>query len=324
MDQDFIGATPMRAAIVPVAGGAVRPVAAAVSTVAGMAVLGLSDNLLRLVSDDGSLAQFHLLRALVALTCMAAVAALGFGSMRPRRLWPVTGRSIFTAVSMVIYFGCLAVMPISLVVAGFFTAPLWVLILSVVVLGKRVGWVRWTAVGLGAAGVALVIGPGAEIEGGAVGGLWLLAPVVAGFFYAVGAVTTRVWCEGEGTMALTTAFFVLLGLFGALGSVLLPVAALPPLAGDDGFVLRGWMPLTLADAGWIVAQGIGAVVGIVLIFRGYLLGEASHVAIFEYSLLLFASFWAWAIWGDVVSPIGIFGMVMIAAAGGVIALRGAR
>jgi drug/metabolite transporter (DMT)-like permease len=68
-------------------------------------------------------------------------------------------------------------------------------------------------------------------------------------------------------------------------------------------------------------QAVGSLLGIGLIFRGYLLGEASHVAVFEYSLLVFASFWAWVLWSQIVPPLGLAGMVLIAMAGAVIAFR---
>ena len=72
---------------------------------------------------------------------------------------------------------------------------------------------------------------------------------------------------------------------------------------------------------WIAVQAVGSLIGIGLIFRGYQLGEASQVAVFEYSLLVFASFWAWVLWGQTVPLLGFIGMGLIALAGIVIALR---
>ena len=45
------------------------------------------------------------------------------------------------------------------------------------------------------------------------------------------------------------------------------------------------------------------------------------MGVFEYSLLVFASFWAWVLWGQSVPVLGIIGMVLIAVAGAVIAVR---
>jgi drug/metabolite transporter (DMT)-like permease len=136
--------------------------------------------------------------------------------------------------------------------------------------------------------------------------------------YAIGAVVTRLWCAAESTISLSAGFFGMLALFGAVGLMVLPAGG--PL-GFDGFVLRGWVPLTGAMWFWISVQAVGSIIGIGLIFRGYLLGEAGYVAVFEYALLVFASFWAWVLWGQTVGPLALVGMALIAGAGAVIALR---
>jgi len=143
-------------------------------------------------------------------------------------------------------------------------------------------------------------------------------PVLAGVLYAIGAVATRAWCEGEGTLSLTAGFFGMLALFGVIGLMVLPAGG---PEGHAGFSLRGWVPLTPSFWFWTTVQAIGSLIGIGLIFRGYQLGEASAVAVLEYSLLVFASFWAWILWGDVVPLTGWIGMALIAVAGAVIAWR---
>ena len=288
---------------------------AAIAVLAGMMTLGFADNLLRLVTAESSLAQFHLLRGGLALAMMGAVAAAGYGVIRPKRPLAVLGRSLFTAGAMVIYFGCLALMPIGVVVAGLFTAPLFVLVIEAVFQGKRVGPVRLGAVALGFAGALMVIRP----DPAALDPVAFL-PILGGLLYAVGAVATRAWCEGEGTLALSAGFFGVLALLGALGSVLLP----GDVPGAAGFPLRGWMPLTPALFGWIAVQALGALIGIACIFRGYQRGEASFVAVFEYSLLVFASLWALVLWGEGVPGLALVGMGLIVVSGAVIALRPGR
>jgi len=142
-------------------------------------------------------------------------------------------------------------------------------------------------------------------------------PIFAGLLYAIGAVATRAWCEGEATLSLSAGFFLVLTLMGAVGCLVLSSTAV----GAEGFALRGWMPLNASLTFWLAVQAVGALIGILCLFRGYQLGEASHVAVFEYSLLVFASAWAWYLWGQVVPPLGMFGMVLIILSGSVIALR---
>ncbi|NNE51672.1 MAG: DMT family transporter [Sulfitobacter sp.] len=293
-----------------------KPGLAALSVLGGMATLGLTDNFVPYISERGSLWQFHFVRSLMAFAILAAVVALGFGSLRARNWGAVLGRSFFQAGAMLIYFGCLSILPIGVVVAGLFTSPLFVVLITILFQGKRVGPFRWVAVVLGFVGALMVIRPDpAELDPVA------FMPILAGLLYAIGAVATRAWCEGESTLTLTAGFFGILGLFGLIG--IFAVTGEAP-SGHAGFVLRSWGPLDAEMLFWFAVQAVGSLIGIGLIFRGYLMGEASHVAVFEYSLLVFASFWAWILWGQTVPALGLVGMLLIGFAGSVIALRSAE
>jgi drug/metabolite transporter (DMT)-like permease len=290
----------------------VAPNRAVLFILAGMATLGLTDNFVAHVSADSSLWQFHFVRGSFVLLAMTVIAALGFGALRPRRPLAVLARSAIQATSMLIYFGCLSKLPIGVVVAGLFTAPLFVALIAAVFQGKRIGHIHLAAILMGFIGALMVIRPDpANID------LVAFLPIFAGLLYAIGAVATRAWCEGEATLSLSAGFFLVLTLMGAVGCLVLSSTAV----GAEGFALRGWMPLNASLTFWLAVQAVGALIGILCLFRGYQLGEASHVAVFEYSLLVFASAWAWYLWGQVVPPLGMFGMVLIILSGSVIALR---
>ncbi len=285
---------------------------AALSILLGMATLGLSDNLVRYVTQDSSLWQFHLVRSLMVMSILGVAAWIGLGRLTPRRWRPVAGRSAVQAIALLIYFGCLAIMPIGVVVAGFFTAPLFVALIGAAFQNKPIGPIRGGAILLGFLGALLVIGPDPDNLS-----LVSFLPIFAGLFYAIGAVATRAWCEGESTVSLSAGFFVALGIAGAVGCIVFPGTG----SGADGFSARGWMPLDAEMLFWLALQAVGAVIGIVCIFRGYQIGEASSVAVFEYSLLIFASGWAWYLWGQAVPALGMFGMVLIIASGAIVAFR---
>lgn len=285
---------------------------AALFVLGGMATLGLSDNFLRLVTTESSLWQFHVLRSAMALAMLGLAAAMGLGALRPRKPLAVVGRSALVSGAMVIYFGCLALLPIGVVVAGLFTSPLFVVLITLLFQGRNVGPTRWAAVICGFVGVVLVIQPNPAALN-----YVAFLPILAGLMYAGGAVATRAWCEGEDTLSLTAAFFAMLLVIGAVGCFVFPGGG----SGADGFSMRGWMPLTAHTFWWIAVQSIGALVGIACLFRAYQIGEASFVAVFEYSLLIFASIWAYILWGETVSPLAMLGLVLIAGAGAVIAIR---
>ena len=129
-----------------------KPGLAALSILGGMATLGLTDNFVPHISERGSLWQFHFVRSLMAFAILIGVVALGYGSLRAKRPLAVLGRSFFQAGAMLIYFGCLSVLPIGVVVAGLFTSPLFVVLISIVFQGKTVGPFRWAAVVIGFVG----------------------------------------------------------------------------------------------------------------------------------------------------------------------------
>ena len=276
--------------------------------VIGMALIGFGDNLVPFVSDDSSLWQFHAIRGVMVLAALMVASRLGAGAIWPKQPLGVIGRGALQTVAMLIYFGCIVIMPIGVVVAGLFTAPIFVLLIEVIFLGKQVGRYRWAAVALGFIGVLIVIRP----DPSALDVLSFL-PVLAGAFYAVSAIATRSWCEGEDTLTLAFWFFMTICISGWIGVAVLPV--------EGSFATRGWQPMSGGMVGWYVVLAGIALVGMSMITRGYQVGEASIAAVFEYSLLVFASFWAWALWSDVVPWTAYAGMALIAAAGAIITLR---
>jgi drug/metabolite transporter (DMT)-like permease len=293
-----------------------RPALAVVCALSAMALFGLIDNFMRPAAEIGGLWQFHLLRSLIALGLLLVVAWFMGISVRPKRPRNVLGRSLLNGVAMCIYFGCLGLMPISQVVAGLFTAPIFVVIFSVAFFGETVGARRIFAVLLGFAGILMVIRPDAEAFS-----LLSAVPVLAGAIYALGIIATRRWCAGEGTLTLLGAFFgVMLG-FGALGVLVLTLFPVEVPSGAEGFVVRGWVRPEGIFLTMIIVQGVGSLIGVGLSIKAYQLAEASFVAVFENMLIVFATVWAIILWGEVPSTISIIGIACVAGAGVIIAVR---
>jgi drug/metabolite transporter (DMT)-like permease len=294
-----------------------RTLAAAGLTLIYATIIGFTDNWVRVIAADGGLAQFHLTRSLMAAVLLAVAAPLFGLRLRPQRWRPVAARSVVHAAAMVVYFGALAFLPVALVAAGLFTAPIFVLLLSRFAFGHALGPVRIVAVGAGFAGVLLVLGP--EALRGAT--LAALLPVVAGALYALGNLATREWCGEESAETLLAGFFLALGVFGAIGLAALtlwPVAVAP---GVEGFPLRGpvWPSGTFLF--WTFVQAAGSLLGVGLVIRAYQMADAGRVSVLEYAILPASAFWGWAIWGERLAPLAWAGMVLIAAAGAMIALR---
>lgn len=280
-------------------------------------IIGFTDNWVQVIAADAGLWQFHATRTAMALVLMGVAAVLLALRMRPVNGRAVLGRSLIHGTAMLVYFGSLAFLPVAIVAAGLFTAPLFVLLISRLIYGRAIRAAEAAAVALGFAGVLLVLGPGQESFG-----LASVLPVAAGALYAMGNIATREWCEGESATTLLAGFFGMLGVFGLIGMGVL--AALQPVvpAGAEGFILRGAVWPTAEFWGWTFVQAAGSVIGVGMMVRAYQMADARAVSVFEYAILPASAVWAWVIWGEVLSARAVAGMAMIAAAGVLVAWAG--
>ncbi|MBY5934178.1 DMT family transporter [Tateyamaria omphalii] len=293
-----------------------RPTAAALNMVGAMAVIGAIDIYVAVIAQTISLWQFLIMRLLLAAPIVLALSAMGFGTVRPRRVGAVAFRSTLIATGMFCYFGAMAFMPIAMALAGLFTSPIFVLLLTAFILRQRIGPWRITAVAVGFAGILVVLGPSGSSLG------WVIAlPVLGGVLYASGVVATRAMCEGESTLTLLLGIFIAQGTLGTAVLALITLTGAEAAPGGMAFLTRGWIwPMEEAWP-YLLLQVFGSVLGVGMLNRAYQLGEASHVAVFEYSVMIFGPFFGWWLLGQPVTWVQGAGIVLIVLAGVIIAVR---
>jgi drug/metabolite transporter (DMT)-like permease len=166
-------------------------------------------------------------------------------------------------------------LPLADATALSFTKPLFVIVLAVIVLKEKVRIRRWSATIGGFIGVLVMLRPGAGIEPAAIVGIGA-ALAVAGVVIMVKDLT-----KTEQPIAI-------LFYFGLVSTV---IALAPALW---FWQQPTWWELTLLIAiGALGAGGQGATV------RSYLCGEATFVAPFDYTRLLYAGFLGWLFFAEV-------------------------
>ncbi|WP_299378106.1 DMT family transporter [uncultured Tateyamaria sp.] len=296
-----------------------RPVAAAASMVGAMAIIGFIDIYVAILAQTISVWQFFAVRLVLALPLILGASWLGWGRVWPRRFGAVAFRSMLIALGMTFYFGALAFMPIAMALAGLFTAPIFVLLFTAYGLRQRIGPWRILAVALGFLGILVVLGP----SGGALG--WIIVlPVCGGVLYAAGVVATRALCEGESTLTLLLGIFVGQTVLSLCALALLAATGVEVGAGGMAFLTRGWVWPITDLLPYLVLQAVGSVLGVGLLNRAYQIGEASHVTVFEYSVMVFGPFFGWWLLGQQITPVQVVGVVLIVVAGLIIAVRSQR
>ena len=290
--------------------------AAALCMIGSMVLLGFVDNFVATIAKEISVWQFLVVRAMMAVPLIGVLSMLGLGTMRPQRLWAVAVRSVLVSVGLMLYFGSLAFMPIAQSLAGLFTSPIFVLLMTVFVLKQKIGPWRVLAVVVGFTGILLVLG----LYQGAPGWVMLM-PVAGGFFYAMGSLTTRILCAEESTISMLAGIMSMQWLIGVIVLTTLSIWSPAVPDGADGFLLRGWVWPIASVFPYIVLQAFISVFGVFLLIRAYQWGEASQVSVLEYSIMIFGPFFGWLLMGQSITPTMIAGIVLIMIAGGIIAVR---
>ncbi|TVQ54695.1 MAG: DMT family transporter [Rhodobacteraceae bacterium] len=288
----------------------------------GMTFVGFIDNLVRVVSDSMHVWQFHLLRSAAALALILAwLAARGaLGRLGARRPWAVALRSAVMTTSMMLYYSALPVLPIAQVAAGMFTSPLWILAVSALFLGERVGPRRVLAILAGFTGALLILQPDAE-------GLNLAAlmPLGGGALYGMTILLTRRLCAEETTETIVVGGFLGYGAAGALGSAALALWPAPPgLVALAPFVFAPWGALDATLILWIGFFALGAAAALAVVTRGYQITESASAALYDYAFIVSAGLFGWILWGQTLDALALAGVALVMAAGGFLALAPGR
>ena len=286
-----------------------------------LSLLAFQDSLVKLASSDVSLWQFQLLRSACNLAFLLILSRFLWGGRIPLpKSWLAVGlRSLFLVGAMVFFFGGIPFLSLSEIAAGLYVFPLFIALLSVAVLGEKVGPRRVFAILAGFTGTLLILKPGSEAF------QWVgLMPVAAGLSYAATVLTTRKLCreENPATLALGVSVgFLALGAAGLLGT---SFTADGELAAAWPYLFTSWHELTLYLAGIVVACSTLNLTANIALAKAYQSAESSWLAPFDYSYLIFATFWGFVMWGDLPDGLSVLGMSLIAGAGCYVAWREAR
>jgi len=192
-----------------------------------------------------------------------------------------------------------------------------IVLLSIPILGEKVGALRIGAALFGFIGVVLISRPWADTDARSVSLFIYALPVLAAFTYALNSVLTRLL----GVKSKASAMAVYIQASFILVSLLFWIAA------GDGrfaegvenesliFLLRAWVWPEGADQWLFIGLGLNSAIIGYCLGQAYRMADAATVAPFEYVGLPLAIFWGWAIWGDLPSLIVIMGTSLIFGAG---------
>jgi len=264
--------------------------------VGALACLTLSDSIIKWLSPELPLHEITLFRSCFALAMVLVFVQLegGLETLKTRRPLLHLLRGSMLVLANMFFFVGLAAMPLAETVVLFYTAPLFICVLSGPILGEKVGLSRWLVIVVGLIGAVIMLRPGSEVFRPV-----SLLPVLAALSYAAMTMMTRKLGMQEKAGALT--FYIQLAFIG--------ISSLTGLVIGDGgfdiydnpslsFLLRAWIWPNTAQLQLLIVCGAIVSIGGYLISQAYRIGEASAVAPFEYASLPFALVVGFYLWGD--------------------------
>ena len=216
-------------------------------------------------------------------------------------LWIHAARGILLAAATVLFFIALKSLPIADAISIFFVEPLLLTILSAIFLREQVGWRRASAVVVGLLGSALVIQPNFATVGATA-----LLPLGTAACFAVYLLLTRKYSVNDDPA--TMQFYA--GVFGC-GTMTVVVFIGSEFKWDG---MEATMPGAFE---WVllVALGLIATVGHLMVVSAFKLLDASILAPFQYLEIVSATLLGFLFFNDFPDSMTWLGIMLIISSG---------
>lgn len=231
----------------------------------------------------------------------ALMAALGkLGELRTQRFGAHARRALYGITGMFFVYGAVMLLPLAEATTLSFTTPMFAVLLALVLFREKIGIYRWSAVLLGFGGVLIVMQPGSSGEVD----LWgVLVGLVAAFMVALISFQIQDLNKTETPYAIVFWFTAL--------TVPLMALALPFVV--KAHDLQTWLT--------ILAMALSGAVAQIALTNSLRFGSAATIIVIDYTALIWAVTYGWAVFERVPPPTLWLGAPLIMAAGLLVAWR---
>jgi drug/metabolite transporter (DMT)-like permease len=259
----------------------------------GFLLFSANDALGKWMAATYSPGQILLFRSIAALAVLApfiwrAGAASLFALEQP---WLHVLRLAFATMEVFFFYWAVSGLPLADTMTYYLAGPIYVTVLAALVLKERVGWRRWTAVGVGFVGVLIALKPVGVFN------IHVLIAFIGSLLYSGFLVVTR---RLRATDDLPMASWQVVATLLA-GAVAAPLQWTPFRSGSD-LILLGLL-------------GVTALAAIVCVNRSLRIAPASVVVPYQYTLIIWAVLFGYFVFGDVPAWNVVAGAAIIVAAG---------
>lgn len=172
------------------------------------------------------------------------------------------------------------------------TAPFFIPLFALWWLGERISGTVKLAICVGFVGVFLVLNPGQ--------GSLNVAVLIALFGAMLGALA-KVIIRRMSTSEPASRIVFYFALFSTL-------LALPS-------ALLNWVTPNLVELGWLLLMAITSTIAQLMLSKGYALAPAGQLGPYTYASVVFAAFFGWLLWDEVLGFASLVGLLLIFSAG---------
>ena len=234
----------------------------------GLAAFDLMSVIVRTLGEAFPILQISVVRNLFGVIPALILLLMGPGVTTLKTIkaavhWKIIViRSASVLVAQVAYYTALTKLEFATAATLCFTSPFFVTLLSIPLLGHKIGYIRFSAVFVGFFGVAAILRPfGDDFT------FWMFLPVVAGFGYGLSSVLVKLMPSEVPSAAIQIAQQIVTFLIGACFL----------------FAQGDFVPIvSLSDLFYFVLMGFCGGVGVLCLIMSYRLVSPSSLSVFEY------------------------------------------
>ena len=268
---------------------------AALFVVIAMTMITTNDAIVKHITQLFTIGQIMFLRGAVICIIFATVMYLRRQPVINRNTlhrWNLL-RALFELGATLAFLTGLSLLPIAVASTLGFASPIFLALLSAILLREKVGPGRWAIILLGFGGVMLITNPFSDAASWAV-----VFPIICAFFVALRDVAIRYVPQDISSpqVAFTNAWIVMIG--GGLYSI-----------------YQGWGEAEPMWYLWFIALGAVLYCGYLFLIIGSRMGELSFIGPFKYVSILIAITYGYLIWGDKPTTTMLGGAMIIVISG---------
>jgi len=279
----------------------------------GKLLFAIQDVIIKEMSGAYPIHQIMTIRGLVAIVLLLVLIhfSIRLSSLRMHHPGYHVLRGLLMFIAFMAFYIGLAEISLTMATALFFTAPFFITLLSIPLLGERVGLRRFLGILTGFIGVLVVLRPTTEQFS-----LVALLPIMAAFFYALCQVLVRYarMTTPASIMSLyaSISFALLAPIMGWALSGADPLRAATP---SEKTMLLPWLMPAPFDMILLAFTGLTSALGFMFMSYAYKNAQASRLAPFEYVMIIWVTILSYLVWTEIPDLATMTGITIIVLSG---------